>query len=206
MSSPYTPSPATFGQFILDTRTPSLITYVSTGWLIRVNTSSPWQPMNDDDAIVCSQAQFNQSLYTATTPWSVIKTDSFKNTKLYLGYYAYVGMDGKLNCGSQQIKAVADPTLAQDVATKAYTDATVNVQKARIDTIMVASTTDADSFAEIVTSVNAVAATGATNLLNATAAIQTENTAQNVRITALELQVGQLYQKLYQKDRTETIL
>jgi hypothetical protein len=95
-----------------------------------------------------------------------------QNTKLYLGKFVRVNADGLLDAGAKVITNVADPTSGNHVATKSYLDTLVNAQKARIDTLLAGSNTDLDTFAEVTSAVNTLSATGATNLLTATANLQ----------------------------------
>ena len=59
---------------------------------------------------------------------------------LYLGNKVKVGQNGKLDAGSTQIVNVAAPVNAQDAATMGYVNASVDVQKLRIDDIMSVTT------------------------------------------------------------------
>ena len=71
----YVPSPATFGQFMTDIQNGN----VTNGgqWLYTPQPGTqPYTPIQQQKP--CQQAYSNQSLYTASTPWSTVVADANK--------------------------------------------------------------------------------------------------------------------------------
>jgi hypothetical protein len=199
----YTPSPPTFGAFTTD----SNITYTGS-WLVRTGEGQPFLPMDAQDAKYCSQAQFNQQLYTASTPWSKIIADCGpKYTKVYAGHYMTI-TDDVIDCGASKLQNIASAVNSTDAINKAnldsaitavnatitsanttnqtYTNTKVDEQKVRIDNILSGASLSLDSLKEVSDLCNALDATQAQDILTKTTTLTNSLNAEITRATTAE--------------------
>jgi hypothetical protein len=100
---------------------------------------------------------------------------------------------GKINVNGFRVYNVGTPTDTTDAANKGYVDSEVstlqsniNTEKGRIDAIMSASTSDADTFAEIVSLVNSVDTTNDNGLAAEITARTNADTALSGRLDTVE--------------------
>jgi len=128
-------------------------------------------------------------------------------TKMYLGHYATITND-VIDLGGSKLVNINGPSNSSDAVNKnycdtaisgvnanivvsnldnkQYTDDKVKDQKDRIDAILDGSTGDLNQFKEIVTLVNSLDATQATDILTKTSTLNTNLSNEVIRATAVE--------------------